>query len=124
MPPCRAPELSYLSGVSFSGCRGESGSLGARHEWSDLSYRLDRRDSVHPLGAWPALTAIKNGYAMTSVYPGPGRKNGCVVGFAKPRCTLDDNVKHRLELGWRGANDPQNLSHRRLLLERLGKPLF
>src|SRR5262249_35085105 len=51
-------------------------------------------------------------------------KNGCVFGFAKARRTLGDNVKHWLELGGRGAEDPQNFSHRRLLLDRLGKPLF
>ena len=27
---------------------------------------------LHPLAAWPAVTAIKKGYAMTSVYPGSG----------------------------------------------------
>src|SRR5215831_6188455 len=51
-------------------------------------------------------------------------ENGHVFGFAKARRTLGDDVKHWLELGRRGADDPQNLSHRRLLLERLGKPLF
>jgi hypothetical protein len=51
-------------------------------------------------------------------------KNGDVVGPAKARRTLDDNVKHRPELGRRSADDSQNLSHRRLLLERLGKFLF
>jgi hypothetical protein len=51
-------------------------------------------------------------------------ENGDVVGPAKARRTLDDNVKHRPELGRRGADDSQYLGCRRLLLERLGKPLF
>jgi hypothetical protein len=46
--------------------------------------------------------------------------NAGIRFFAKARRTLGDNVKHWLELGRRGADDPQNLSHRRLLLQRLG----
>jgi hypothetical protein len=51
-------------------------------------------------------------------------ENGRIVGSAEARRTLDDDIKHGLELGRRGADNPQNLSHRRLLLERLGKFLF
>ena len=51
-------------------------------------------------------------------------KNGHVISSAEARGTLDDDIKHGLELGRRGADDPQNLGRRRLLLERVGKPLF
>ena len=51
-------------------------------------------------------------------------ENGHVVGSAEPRGTLDDNFQHALELGRGGADDPQNLGCRRLLLERSDKPLF
>jgi hypothetical protein len=51
-------------------------------------------------------------------------EDGHVVGSAEARGTLDDNLQHALELGRRGADDPQNLGCRRLLVERLGKPLF
>src|SRR5262245_26543368 len=51
-------------------------------------------------------------------------ENGHVVGFTEASRTLGDNVEHWLELGRRGTDNPQNLSHRRLLLERLGKFLF
>src|SRR5262249_22585 len=51
-------------------------------------------------------------------------ENGHVVGFTEASRTLGDNVEHWLDLGRRRADDRENLSHRRLLLERLGKPLF
>ena len=51
-------------------------------------------------------------------------ENGNVVGLAEARGTLDHDLQHGLELGRRGADDPQNLGCRRLLLQRLGKPLF
>jgi len=51
-------------------------------------------------------------------------ENGHVVGSTEARGPLDDNVKHGLELGRRGADDPQNLGCRRLLLEHFGELLF
>ena len=48
-------------------------------------------------------------------------ENGRIIGSAEARRTLDDNIKHGLELGWRGADNPQNLSCSRLLLQRLSR---
>ena len=43
------------------------------------------------------------------------------------RAALGHDLQHGRELGWRGADDPQNLGCLRLLLSRLGEltgPLF
>jgi hypothetical protein len=46
-------------------------------------------------------------------------KNRHVVGFAEARRTLDDNLQHGLEFGWRSADDFKNLRCRPLLFKRL-----
>src|SRR5262249_34357229 len=51
-------------------------------------------------------------------------ENGNVVGLAEARRTFDHDLQHGLQLGRRGANDPQNLGCRRLLLQSLGELLF
>src|SRR5262245_46839006 len=51
-------------------------------------------------------------------------ENGNVVGLAEARGTLGHHLQHGLQLGRRGADDPQNLGCRRLLFERLGEFLF
>ena len=40
---------------------------------------------------------------------------------ADPRGALGHDVEHRLEIGRRARDDPQDLAGRRLLLQRLGQ---
>jgi hypothetical protein len=51
-------------------------------------------------------------------------ENTHVIGSAEARRALDDNVQYGLELRRRGADDPQNLGCRHLLLERLCEFIF
>src|SRR5262245_31979158 len=44
-----------------------------------------------------------------------------VQGVAEPRCVQRDRVEHRLQVGRRGGDRPQNLGRRRLLLLRLNQ---
>ena len=44
--------------------------------------------------------------------------NCCITCAAHPRRIFCDCVQHRLEIGWRAGNHPENFTRRRLLLQR------
>jgi len=47
--------------------------------------------------------------------------DGPIPGITQPCRSLGNGVQHWLELRRRGADDPQDLGRRRLLVERVGE---
>src|SRR5262245_41530920 len=46
-------------------------------------------------------------------------KNGCVKSVAQPGCALGNRVEHRLDIGRRAGDHPQDLTRRGLSIQRL-----
>src|SRR5262245_20720632 len=86
---------------------------------------MERAVLAHPADLWvinrPHVAA--NGYRtkMSSQnYRVPlAESQHCVIDPTNPRGALNDGVEHGLHIGGRATDDPQHLSRRRLMLQRL-----
>ena len=80
-----------------------------------------KRLSRPSCSSWPTCSAVVGGHLQAVPVQ---VEDFFVVGSTEARAASGHHVQHGLEIRRRGADDPQDLGRRRLLLQGLGQLLF
>src|SRR5215470_13486768 len=90
-------------------CQDRTSAQGSPARWSRIS--LFQRSE--PLGIDVVLRCKVQELSIET-------NDQAIDRVAQPRRICSDGIEHRLDVGWRATEDPQNLARRRLLIKRLG----